>query len=749
MCSDKELATPRRRHRARPRVRGACATVVTLLVATAVSLVALRVQCDERDLCADLCVPSDDVCGFETRVSASVLSFVGGKASDAAMLSADRGVCAPGTRQSRVEGRLACRRADYFPSALARHEIGDETGDRQSARSCGAWTASLPAPWPLEQRPTRWWSFWDEEAVRQDVVAAIRAKAAVGASSPLQTFGRVCVTTWSSNALGQSVRQGYVELVARAFPKRVETVDEVVRAIGTVAGNYCAAPVAITLGHTRRSSGVETTLLMLDGDLLSAGAAAAALRAVGASPAAVTGARSFAEAAADALEAAARQQAHAEEGRGPHAASRHDGELATRSVGVGVGVGSRSAAERSVVAGALGIDFTPREAGGAAVDVVGELHSLDAVLSAIERTSLEAGVAFVKALAAECAVSAGTLVSRSGSARTPSTAAVHALGRLPERLDDRMPALSTKDLAEAAKATFNAAAAHLSSQRMSEGHGDSQRHAEAACANAAAVVFAEHTERAVYELFVGPVLERRVKELVPRLREAVARTVTSPPFSSLFVDGGARFAEAAQNAEFRIAGAPAGVFSSEQRVTAQADVASDDRPVSILVKQARELFLSRADAAREGGRCDIPTLMPATSRNAYFLTSAGCVVVLPGLVIGPFAGRNYDDESLVSRLGYVIAHEFAHVTSDTTMWRPQTTAFLSKYYSYESTFYEGLADLVAVAAVVSTNLTTASRLCEHTSEIWCGKAGNVPHTEPLTHPPVNARGDAICAFLSR
>jgi hypothetical protein len=758
MC---QVDKPRRREQpSRLRVRGACATVVTLLVAVAVTLISLHVQCDQRSLCGDQCVPVDDLCGFETRVSAGVLTRVGASTSLVAMRAADRGVCRHGTRQCRAGGALTCRRADFFPSALAKSEIGDSSGDRPSTRSCGAWTSSWPAPWPFEERATVWWAFFDEATVRQEAHRALHAQASVGASSALQTFGRACLLAWSSNTVGQSVRQAHAELVSRALPAPVETTDDVVRAMGVVAGHFCSTPVALSLGHTRLShadeegGSVRTTLMMLDGTLLSAESVEAALRAVDASPATVVGARLFASSASRALRAA---EARAE--------ARAEAEVSTRGVGVGVGTGARATAEVAVVAGALGLDLASRESIqglSSRAQVAGELPRLQAVLDAVQETDLDAAASYVRGLAAACASSAGVLVSRAAAPAAGAdagsggrTGAVRALGRLPDWTDDRMPGLGPRELATAGMSTFNAAAAHASVARAVSsrrrfadiGFARGAQSAEDTCADAAATVFTDHTERAVYELFVGSVLEQRVKELVPTLRDAVARTITSGTFRHLFTDGGARFASAVRRADFRIAGAPTGVFSDQGRDPTAADVTSVDRSVSILVKQARELFLSRADAALEGDRCDIPALMPSTSRNAYYLIHAECVVLLPGLLVGPFAGRSYDDESLVSRLGYVIAHEFAHATSDAAMWRPEAADFLSRLYPYESTYYEGLADVVAVAAVASTNLTTRERLCEHVSELWCGLEGTVAASAPLTHPPVNARGDALCAFL--
>ena len=43
-------------------------------------------------------------------------------------------------------------------------------------------------------------------------------------------------------------------------------------------------------------------------------------------------------------------------------------------------------------------------------------------------------------------------------------------------------------------------------------------------------------------------------------------------------------------------------------------------------------------------------------------------MLLPGLLVPPFADERYDQPSLYARAGFVIAHEFAHVTAYTQQW---------------------------------------------------------------------------------
>ena len=123
------------------------------------------------------------------------------------------------------------------------------------------------------------------------------------------------------------------------------------------------------------------------------------------------------------------------------------------------------------------------------------------------------------------------------------------------------------------------------------------------------------------------------------------------------------------------------------------------------------------------------------------------------MLVPPFADELYDDESLYSRVMYVIAHEVAHVTAAAAWRAAQMAALLSGYPS--STHVEAVADLTAVNAVMLTGKANRSALCAHVSQLWCAKR---PDTgimswlialSPGSHPAPNERGDLMCSFLEK
>jgi len=152
--------------------------------------------------------------------------------------------------------------------------------------------------------------------------------------------------------------------------------------------------------------------------------------------------------------------------------------------------------------------------------------------------------------------------------------------------------------------------------------------------------------------------------------------------------------------------------------------------------------------------CEHPPLFPSLTRNAYLLTLAPCAMLLPAILVPPFASDRYDQRSLYNRIGFVIAHEVAHVASRPELWDQQERDRLLSNYS-ASAHTEAAADLTAADAVVSTGKTTSEALCADVSQMWCGREptplwGSSTSVAPArSHPPVNARGDRICEFLRR
>ena len=204
----------------------------------------------------------------------------------------------------------------------------------------------------------------------------------------------------------------------------------------------------------------------------------------------------------------------------------------------------------------------------------------------------------------------------------------------------------------------------------------------------------------------------------------------------------------------RVAGAPRGSWGGRTAAFAPPSFASSDSALVMMLKQAKALFLDRvALATRRDSICEHPPLFDARVRNAYLVVSPryACAMLLPGMLVPPFADERYDEESLYARIGFVIAHEFGHISSITQYWNVEAVARMLVRDYASSMWPEALADRIGVWAVVQTGRVRPARLCAHVSQLWCARIGALADrtAEGRSHPLSNERGDALCAYLKR
>ena len=172
----------------------------------------------------------------------------------------------------------------------------------------------------------------------------------------------------------------------------------------------------------------------------------------------------------------------------------------------------------------------------------------------------------------------------------------------------------------------------------------------------------------------------------------------------------------------------------------------------MMLKQARALFLDRlVPAVTQASLCEHPPLFAGTARNAYLLLlpNEACSVLMPGLVVAPFAGERFDDRSLYERLGFVISHEFMHVTADSNQWNPTYEMQLLGAYA-ASVRVEAIADVGAVATLVRFPHSSNESICGAISQLFCGRLGTMDgggYASQRSHPMTNVRGDFACDFL--
>ena len=261
-----------------------------------------------------------------------------------------------------------------------------------------------------------------------------------------------------------------------------------------------------------------------------------------------------------------------------------------------------------------------------------------------------------------------------------------------------------------------------------------------------------------FELLVSPLLYARLQTTTETMRTATSAALSTAPFAGLLTDSGrAAAASKIAAAKIRIPGAPrfswAGVNTNFQKPV----LTSEDGALVMLLKQANAVFLDRMRlAVQQRSVCEHAPLFGSMERNAYMLVDHACIVLLPGILVAPFAGERFGDESLFSRIGYVISHEFSHATSDFNFWNTNYARSLLDGYQ-QSTWFEAAADLGAVVALMGLGVVSNETLCGHLSQIWCARKnallldtfGGGWARQWLTHPPPNVRGDLMCAFLEK
>ena len=177
---------------------------------------------------------------------------------------------------------------------------------------------------------------------------------------------------------------------------------------------------------------------------------------------------------------------------------------------------------------------------------------------------------------------------------------------------------------------------------------------------------------------------------------------------------------------------------------------SSDGVFIMAAKQAHTIWMDRQSSLVHDSSdpCDGPSAYHPLTANAYIFPGYRCSYYLLGMSFRPYADEAYDDASLMSRFGYIIAHELAHNNLNQNYAAGITP--LLQDYPCESTRSEGWADVAGCLGVLHTGHLNSTELCQHVSQSWCaripvGYAG----CGGQSHPKANVRGDALCATLRR
>lgn len=698
---------------------GVTAVFASVLIAAFGSVLSYYNTCSAQHHCmeAGTCYSthaSDYSCSFKNSVTPAGWRALNVSEREAVLEATTRGVCAPGMRQSIDidSGHVECIRRRSYPSAMSESIASKHKEESAHRQWCGRWIDAGS----VDIGYTRW-AFFDEEDVVEDVSNLLLARGGSGiAKGDVGKFRVACRSMVQSNAAGAAAKIAYEHLTS-GFGD-LSTKDGTLLAIGYLNSHFCDTPVSLAF------SLVDSFILNLtEGVEVAPSLLYNSLYAVGASKTTMRNARSFADVMKNVEESDTDEVAESD----------------VLTILKGAYVGSWA---ESLVTSSLKTSYRP-------------FNTPLAKLIELMEDGVPGHEDYVRGLAAYCALASRSVVTGEWGDLGTSRIDVEnirkyrprhsALGRLHNAEVDEF------SVHTGGEATLNATLTTWTTLLPPISDYTTQS-ARSRCLTAARIAFPDDFDSMIFRSLVSDRLYARLEGVVSVLRTNVHATIADPLIGNILSDGHAWTLQQVMQTGVRIAGAPRGTWAGVTHDFVRPDITSDDGALLMLLKQARAIFLDRfARAARDESACQQPPLMDALSRNAYLTISGSysCMMLMPGIVVPPFADERFDDASLYARIGYVIAHEFSHVTAFESLWN-QTYAQLLLHRYQMSTFVEAIADTAAVAAVVRSGYVTAEDMCAHVSQIWCARVGWIDggHLEDSdSHPAPNLRGDNVCAFL--
>jgi hypothetical protein len=631
-------------------------------------------------------------------------------------------VCAAGERATvDTNGLDVCARAPAFPNAF-NSEAADPSASTDHERACGKWIGSGGI-----QTQTNYFSFYDQDVIATQITNDIRDEFDPNiVRDDVDRFRGACARMLANDAVPPAAVNAFEHLKTEIGV--TDSTIALLRGVGKLGSHYCDAPAL--LGVSFGSDG-RFYATAVDGLVLDAEAASEALYAMDESSTTRELAREFIlemESAPSSLAVEPTQSELNEVLKGSIRGSWLDDALEIQS------------------------SFTILTDGSG-------LIAASKFLYASKETSYRHARAYLLAIAAQCSFAIRSTVtgefgasSAVQSATTGRKRGVHrpvSLGRLKfdENTFERFSPINSSTILDASTITWS----RLASTGIVSGTSDPKQ----VCWDATLRAFPDQLdEKVLNKLTSDRLINDVLPPLVSNLKEATAIAIQNGRMATLVADPTERAALAsnARAVQFKIAGAPRGSHFGRDGNFERPDLSSSDGALLMLLKQARAIFIDRVALAVENqDLCEHPPLFPSLSRNAYLLTLSPCAMLLPGILVPPFASDRYDEKSLYGRIGFVIAHETAHVASRIELWDQEEQERLLVNYT-SSTHAEAAADLTAADAVLSTGKTDLETLCGDVSQLWCAREPGwlykIGLEQPtLTHPPANVRGDNICAFL--
>lgn len=695
--------------------------LVSIVAAIFVSLCCHSLTCSERHAClkADTCVESTQSssfgCAFRTRVTPSGWRLLNVSSSSRSVTAMQRGVCAPGLRLGTdpVNGKIDCFRQRFYPQALNTDIMSTTDVTPDHVKYCGAWIDAKTIVSGEER-----FAFFDEALVATDVDRSLTSKASNRlATTDMNKFRSSCRSMLASRSTALEEEVAYKFLLGKMGD--IHSKADALRAVGVLSSFSCEGPVRLGL-----TTGAETfALFAQEGSLMSENAVNAILYAIG------------------------------EDGTTRLYAER----VAMMMQSYIVAIDTPSSIDESVILeivhGALSFDYPSFDVNTRFdLQIVEANEPLLRFQRIFDDRPIAEITAYLKAVAATCAYAVSAVAGGTIGDLQLSGQSLHrplaALGRLKSLPHDRFNVVNASHVRDASTATWSSLAFFATTHS----------NPKTQCLEAAKVVFPDEFDHQIFSTLVTPQLFAKLETMTSIIRYRVETTLESSLFAPTHTaTGQALLRTNIRRTQLRIAGAPRRSWAGIGRTFVKPAFESTDGALLIMLKQARAVFLDRVERViRRDSICQHPPLYAASERNAYLIVSGAysCAMILPGILVAPFADERYDDASIYSRIGCVLAHEFAHVTAFDQYWNKQYMDELLDGYD-PSTHVEAIADVVGIMSILHTGMADAETLCASVSQLWCARTSMLHPIESwlahgeASHPAANVRGDRMCAFLRK
>ena len=262
-------------------------------------------------------------------------------------------------------------------------------------------------------------------------------------------------------------------------------------------------------------------------------------------------------------------------------------------------------------------------------------------------------------------------------------------------------------------------------------------------------------EEWLFSVLVPESLYTRLEKLSERMQAAVVHVVSNEtPITAAFASA-ETMRSGIYRTRVRISGAYDETWAGRTESRPQTTIDASQGIISALLEHIRGETRGWMDIVLDQryASSDSRPFVEATHPSAYYSHLHRSIFVMLGLLHAPVADEAFDDASLASRIGFVLAHEFAHAGYHATSVRSEAYDALLKHYD-PSTREEALADVIALRAI---RHAVPSASCEtlllHMAQLFCRseKASNGEHDEFATdqhasggaYPPGNARIDLL------